>query len=50
MCREKNIFAVDDFEVTPPNTPVLIGVLDNDFGFLATVDPTSVITTGLLAT
>jgi len=49
MCRENKIFAVDDFEVTPPNTPVLVGILDNDFGFLANVDPTSVSTLGLLA-
>ena len=47
--ESKNIFAVDDFVVTPPDTPVLIGVLDNDFAFLATIDPTSVDTTGLLA-
>ena len=48
FCKEKLIFANDDYARTPVNQPVTIPILLNDYGFLAVVDPTSVTNTGLL--
>jgi|GEM_PF-1117737 len=48
FCKEKLIFANDDYGRTMVNQPVTIPILLNDYGFLAVVDPTSVTTTGLL--
>ena len=48
FCKQKLIFANDDYARTLVNQPVTIPVLLNDYGFLATVDPTSVTNTGLL--
>jgi uncharacterized repeat protein (TIGR01451 family) len=47
FCKTKLVFANEDFVVTPPDVPVLIGVLDNDDVFLTTLDPSSVTTAGL---
>ncbi len=48
FCKQKLIFANDDYARTLINQPVTIPVLLNDFGFLAVVDPTSVNNAGLL--
>ena len=48
FCKQKLIFANDDYGRTMINQPVTIPVLINDFGFLAVVDPTSVTNGGLL--
>jgi len=48
FCKQKLIFANDDYSRTMVNQPVTIPILLNDFGFLAVIDPTSVSTTGLL--
>lgn len=48
FCKEKLVVASDDFASTLVSQPVTITVLDNDFGFLATIDPSSVSTLGLL--
>ena len=48
FCKQKLIFANDDYGRTMINQPVTIPLLLNDFGFLAVVDPTSVSTTALL--
>ena len=48
FCKQKLIFANDDYGRTMINQPVTIPVLLNDFGFLSVVDPTSVTTTALL--
>ncbi len=48
FCKEKVVVASDDFASTLVNQPVTISVLLNDFGFLATIDPSSVSTLGLL--
>ncbi len=48
FCKEKVVVASDDFASTLVNQPVTITILVNDFGFLATIDPTSVSTLGLL--
>ena len=48
FCKQKLIFANDDYARTMVNQPVTIPILLNDFGFLAVVDPTSVSTTALL--
>ena len=48
FCKQKLIFANDDYARTMVNQPVTIPILRNDFGFLAVVDPTSVTTTALL--
>jgi uncharacterized repeat protein (TIGR01451 family) len=48
-CLNYLVNAVDDLEVTPPNTPIIVGVSSNDFGFLCNVNPASITTTGLLA-
>jgi Bacterial Ig domain len=48
FCKQKLIFANDDYARTMINQPVTIPILLNDFGFLAVVDPTSVTTTALL--
>ncbi|MEO6498615.1 MAG: Ig-like domain-containing protein, partial [Chitinophagaceae bacterium] len=47
-CLSQNIFAGDDFATTPPSTPVNIPILLNDAAFLATINPSSVTTTGYL--
>ena len=48
FCKQKLIFANDDYARTMINQPVTIPVLVNDFGFLAVVDPASVTNTALL--
>ncbi|MFT3678983.1 MAG: Ig-like domain-containing protein [Ferruginibacter sp.] len=48
FCKEKLLFANDDYAVTLVNTPVSISILKNDAGFLSIIDPTTVTTTGLL--
>lgn len=48
FCKQKLIFANDDYKTTLVNTPVNIEILNNDRGFLATIDPSTVSTTGLL--
>jgi len=48
FCKQKLIFANDDYARTMVNQPVTIAILLNDFGFLAVVDPTSVTNTALL--
>lgn len=48
FCKEKVIVASDDFASTLVDQPVTISILENDFGFLATIDPSSVSTLGLL--
>jgi hypothetical protein len=48
FCKSKLIFANDDYRTTLPNQPVTVPVLLNDFGFLATIDPATVTTIGLL--
>jgi hypothetical protein len=49
MCKEIKVFANSDFEVTPPDVPVLIDLPANDNAFLTTVDPTSVSNAGLMS-
>ncbi len=48
FCKEKLVFANNDFTVTLVGTPVNIPVIKNDAAFFAIVDPASVSTTGLL--
>lgn len=48
FCKEKLIVASDDFATTLVSQPVTITILENDFGFLASIDPASVSTLGLL--
>ncbi|NNK81470.1 MAG: cadherin-like domain-containing protein, partial [Flavobacteriales bacterium] len=54
MCLSRLLFIRDDFVTSLPNTTtpetenVVIEVLDNDDGFLTSIDPASVDTTGLL--
>ncbi|MBK8608723.1 MAG: T9SS type A sorting domain-containing protein [Chitinophagaceae bacterium] len=48
FCKQKLIFANDDYGRTMVNQPVTLPILLNDFGFLAVVDPGSVSTIGLL--
>jgi len=48
FCKQKLVIAEDDFSTTLVNQPVTISVLNNDVGFLATIDPASVTTLGLL--
>ncbi|MBC7946688.1 MAG: T9SS type A sorting domain-containing protein [Chitinophagaceae bacterium] len=48
FCKQKIIIATDDYATSLVSQPVTISVLDNDFGFLATVDPSTVTTLGLL--
>ncbi len=48
FCKQKLIFANDDYARTMVNHPVTIPILLNDFGFLAVVDPTSVTTIAML--
>ncbi|MFN8243855.1 MAG: Ig-like domain-containing protein [Ferruginibacter sp.] len=47
FCKQKLIFANDDYARTMVGQPVTIPVLLNDFGFLAVIDPTSVNNAGL---
>jgi len=48
FCKQKLIFANDDYGRTMVNQPVTLPILLNDFGFLAVVDPASVSTAGYL--
>jgi hypothetical protein len=48
FCKQKLIVASDDYATTLLDQPVTITILDNDFGFLATVNPSSVSTVGLV--
>ncbi len=48
FCKQKLIFANDDYARTLVGQPVTIPVLTNDAGFLAVIDPASVSTLGLL--
>ncbi|MFA5974317.1 MAG: Calx-beta domain-containing protein, partial [Lentimicrobiaceae bacterium] len=47
-CLQQLVLANDDFKVTKPSTPIIIGVAANDFGFLCSINPASVNTTGML--
>ena len=46
FCIDKNMMVNDDFAFTLTGTPVTINVMVNDTGFLATLDRTTVSTTG----
>jgi hypothetical protein len=48
FCKQKIVIAEDDYAVTLVSQPVTISVLNNDFGFLAVINPSSVSTIGLL--
>jgi Bacterial Ig domain/Secretion system C-terminal sorting domain len=48
FCKQKLIFANDDYGRTVVNQPVTLPILVNDFGYLAVVDPTTVSMSGLL--
>ena len=47
LCGTKLLFANDDYALTLTNQPVTISVLNNDIGFLATLDPASLNNLGL---
>ncbi len=47
-CLQQLVFANDDYVVTEPEKPIIIGVSSNDFGFLTTVNNLSVNTIGVL--
>ncbi|HLO46470.1 MAG TPA: SdrD B-like domain-containing protein [Leadbetterella sp.] len=47
-CLQQLIIANDDISDTEPNTPVIIDIQSNDYGFLCTPNPNSVSTLGLL--
>ena len=47
-CLRQNVFANDDIEFTGINTPIIIEVMANDFGFLCSLDPLSISTLGFL--
>ncbi|MCP9766263.1 SdrD B-like domain-containing protein [Lacihabitans soyangensis] len=47
-CLQQLIIANDDITDTEPNTPVIIEIQNNDYGFLCTPNPSSVSTLGLL--
>ena len=47
-CLRQLILANDDRDVTEPATPVKIGILSNDVGFLCSLNSASLSTTGLL--
>ena len=47
LCGTKLLFANDDHTLTLTNQPVTISVLNNDIGFLATLDPASINNLGL---
>lgn len=48
FCKQKLVIANDDHATSLVNQPVTIPVLNNDFGFLSEIDPTSISTVGLL--
>ncbi len=48
FCKQKLVFANDDYARTLLGQPVTIPILLNDFGYLAIIDPTSVTNTALL--
>ena len=48
FCKQKLIFAKDDYAQTLINQPVTISVLNNDGGFMAVIDPATLNTTGVL--
>lgn len=48
FCKQKLVFARDDYSRTLVNQPVTITVLKNDGGFLAVINPASLNTLGLL--
>lgn len=48
FCKQKLVFANDDYGRTLVNQPVTLPILLNDFGFLAVIDPASVSTVGFL--
>lgn len=47
-CLQQLIIANDDISDTEPNTPVVIEIQNNDYGFLCTPNPGSLSTIGLL--
>ncbi|MCF8457939.1 MAG: DUF11 domain-containing protein [Bacteroidales bacterium] len=47
-CLRQNVFANDDIEFTGINTPIVVDVMANDFGFLCSLDPLSISTLGFL--
>ncbi|HMO61776.1 MAG TPA: Ig-like domain-containing protein [Ferruginibacter sp.] len=48
FCKEKLLFANNDYAVTLINTPVNIDILKNDFGFQSIIDPSTVTMAGVL--
>ena len=46
-CLRQNVFANDDIEYTDINTPIIVEVMANDFGFLCNLDPLSISIAGL---
>lgn len=48
FCKQKLVVAEDDYATTLVSQPVTIPVVNNDFGFLATIDPSTVTTLGVL--
>jgi hypothetical protein len=48
FCKQKIVIATDDYATSLVSQPVTISVMNNDFGFLATLDPTTVSNLGLL--
>jgi hypothetical protein len=47
-CLQQLIVANDDQKDTEPDTPVIIDIQQNDYGFLCTPNPYSIVTLGLL--
>ena len=47
MCLKPLILATNDKAVSPPDDFVVIAPMDNDYGFLTTIDTTSISTAGL---
>jgi hypothetical protein len=48
FCKDKIVIANDDYATTLVSQPVTIVILENDLGFRATIDPSTVTTVGLL--
>lgn len=48
FCKERIVIATDDYATSLVGQPVTISVLNNDLGFLCTIDPSTVSTVGLL--
>ncbi len=48
FCKQKLLIATDDYATTLVSQPVTIPVLNNDLGFLAVINPSTVTTVGLM--